>query len=102
MSQANGKSDLDARIAELEQTLYELTARYLDGTDSVYSFYPEEINPPEPSDLERCFNDPEEGVRSFLSEALNGPAPYGRVLLSEDAGCPSFRLDKTYCSQAQN
>ena len=95
MEETNSNSTLDDQILNLQRILDELTRRHLDGINSVYTLYLDEISPPEPSDLECRFDDPEEGVRSFLSEALNGPAPFGRVLLLDDNGRTSFRLDKT-------
>ena len=74
------------QISKLEETLVEMTGRYLDGPDSTYSIYFRTIDPPDPSDLEGRFDDLETGVRTFLQEALELKciAPFGRVILSDE------------------
>ncbi len=93
MSQANENSELDTRIVDLEHTLLsELTDRFLNGPNSTYELYFHQIDPPDASELERRFDDTEEGVRSFVLDVLNGPAPFGGVILSDVKGGKTFGL----------
>ena len=60
-------------INALECNLDQLCNKYLDGCNSVYSIEFYEISQPDPLDLDKRFDDLQDGLRQFLTGVFSGP-----------------------------
>jgi hypothetical protein len=60
-------------IDALELNLTRLCQKYLDGCNSGYSIDFYKISPPDPLDLDKRFDDLQDGLRQFLTGVFGGP-----------------------------